>query len=149
MIKCSFENGHQALLRHITMVAIIVRDHKILLVKRAAHSLEGNKYALPGGYMNRDETLAQGIAREVHEETGYETASSKLFRIVDNPNRTHEDTQNVDFVFVLEIGEKTGKSDDEIQETKWFPLDQLPSDDEMAFDHLESLRAYLATLQNS
>jgi len=147
MIKCSFENGHQALLRHITMVAIIVRDHKILLVKRAAHSLEGNKYALPGGYMNRDETLAQGIAREVHEETGYETVSSKLFRIVDNPDRPREDTQNVDFVFLVEIGEKTGEHDDEIQEAKWFPFDQLPDDDEMAFDHIEDIRAYLKTLE--
>src|SRR5258708_20139562 len=103
MIKCSFENGHQALLRHITMVAIIIQNHKILLVKRAVRSVEGNKYALPGGYMNRDETLAQGIAREVHEETGYETVSSKVFPIVDNPNRPHQHTQNPYFAFLATI----------------------------------------------
>ncbi len=69
MLTCFFENNAKASLRHVTVVAIIIRDRKILLVKRAARFLEGGKYCLPGGFLDRDETMAQGVAREVREET--------------------------------------------------------------------------------
>ena len=43
----------------------------VLLVKRRNHPSIG-KYALPGGFINMDETLEQAAARELKEETGVE-----------------------------------------------------------------------------
>lgn len=143
MIKCRFENDREASLRHVTVDAIIVKNKKILLVKRAAHVINPRKYALPGGFLDRDETTEEGIKREVKEETGYEVQKSTLFRVNDSPHRKGEDRQNVDFVFIVEVGEQTGSSDKEIQQLKWFDLTALPPEEEFAFDHFENIEFFL------
>src|SRR3954468_3197230 len=54
---------------YLAASAAIVRDGKILVVRRArppAHGL----FTLPGGVVEVGETLAQAIVREVSEETG-------------------------------------------------------------------------------
>lgn len=142
MIKCFFENGGKASLRHVTIDAIIVKNDKILLVKRAANLINPNKYALPGGFLDRDETTRDAIAREIKEETGYECKSATLFRINDKPDRIGEDRQNVDFVFLVEVGEQVSKPDKEINELVWFELDSLPKAEEFAFDHYENVELY-------
>ena len=54
---------------YLAVSAAIVRDGKILVVRRArppAHGL----FTLPGGVVELGETLAQAVTREVREETG-------------------------------------------------------------------------------
>jgi 8-oxo-dGTP diphosphatase len=54
---------------YLAASAAIVRDGKILVVRRArppAHGL----FTLPGGVVEVGETLAQAVVREVSEETG-------------------------------------------------------------------------------
>lgn len=143
MISCTFENGQKTSLRHVTIDAIIIKDNKILLVKRAANLINPNKYALPGGFLDRDEDTHSAIKREVQEETGYVCTNVTLFRINDNPNRIGEDRQNVDFVFLVTIGEKVSVPDKEIKETVWFKLDRLPAPQEFAFDHYKNVSLYL------
>lgn len=142
MITCFFENKHKTSLRHVTVGAIMVKDNKILLVKRAANLINPNKYALPGGFLDRDENSAQGILREVKEETGWQGKIICLFRINDSPKRPQEDRQNVDFIFLVEPIKKVGKPDWEIKETFWFDLDKLPDKKDFAFDHLENIELY-------
>lgn len=144
MITCYFENKRKSSLRHVTVDAIIVKDDKILFVKRAPDLLlEGNKYALPGGFLDRDETATAGVLRELLEETGYKSKIISLFRINDKPNRKGEDRQNVDFVFLVEPLEKVSDHDHEVQETRWFNLDNLPPANHFAFDHYENVELYL------
>src|SRR6185503_3254667 len=45
------------------------RDGRVLLVERAKPPGEG-LWSVPGGRLERNETLAQAVAREVREETG-------------------------------------------------------------------------------
>lgn len=71
----------------------------------------------------------------------------KLFRIVDTPNRPHEDRQSVEFVYIAEALEKTGESDWESKELRWFALDELPTDDEIAFDHGDDIALYKCYLE--
>jgi 8-oxo-dGTP diphosphatase len=146
MITCKFENEGDAKLRHVSTDAIVLSEEedKILLVKRAKDSaLFGGSYGLPGGFMDRDETLEGSMLREIKEETGYDGKVKELFRIIDKPERRGEDRQNVAFVFVVKVKEKTGEHDDEIESIRWFDLDKIPSQEEMAFDHLESLKLFL------
>lgn len=140
MITCQFENGHRTTtLRHVTVDAIIMKANKILLTKRSLNLLGGGKWAIPGGFMDRDETAAQAILREVLEETGYTGTVIKLLEIRDNPKRADDDRQNITFVYLVEpLKQVTTLLDvNEVTELRWFPLHQLPPASDMAFDHLE------------
>lgn len=142
MITCKFEDGHDVLLRHTTANALVIKENKILLTIRADFLNEGGKYCLPGGFLNRDETIEEGIKREVKEETGYETKNVKLFRINSNPNRRNEDRQNIDFLFLAEVGKQTSQPDHEVAKMEWIDLDNLPSEEKVAFDHFENIELY-------
>ena len=142
MITCYFEKKKKAYLRHVTVDALLVKKNKILLIKRASHLIEGNKYALPGGFLDRDETTAEGVLREVKEETGYEGKIISLFRINDNPDRKREKRQNVVFVYLVQAKRKVAKFDKEVTKIKWFSLDKLPKPEEIAFDHYENIELY-------
>ena len=50
--------------------AIIIDDEKILIIKRSANSKTNpNKWELPGGKVEQNETFDQALIREVFEET--------------------------------------------------------------------------------
>lgn len=149
MLQCTFENGNQALLRHLTVHAIVIKNNHILLVKRSAQMTNPHKYAFPGGFVDRDETMAEAALRELKEETGYEGKIISLFSICDNPHRAQEDRQNIAVSFLIEAGEKVGEGDDESSEVKWFELTELPNPSEFAFDHWEHLQLCLRYLTES
>jgi len=142
MIHCEFENGKKASLRHVTCDTVVLKDNKVLLVKRSASLLEGGKWGVIGGYVERDETGAEAAMREVFEETGYRAKNLQLLTIRDNPDRPKEDRQNVSFVYFCEAGEKEGKPDNESTEQEWFSLESLPRAEEMAFDHFDDIELY-------
>ena len=150
MITCTFENNNKALLRHVTINAIVVKDNQILLGKRGSLNgkpiLESGKWGLLGGFFDRDENLTQAVKREVMEESGWEINGLKLFRINDNPNRPKEDRQNVDVIFIANAVKQTGTSDEEVFHLQWFDLDKIP---EMAFDHGDSLELYKKYLKKN
>lgn len=137
MITCKFENDKEAHLRHAVVDGVMVEDGKILLTKRAPHLREGGKWALPGGFMDRDESTIEAVMREVLEETGYSCEVQGLLTVVDKPGRYHDDRQNISFVFSVKPIEKIGEPDDESTDMRWWPLDALPPQEEMAFDHIE------------
>lgn len=143
MIHCIFENGNKALLRHVVVDVLVIKNDKLLMVKRAEQLLEGGKWALVGGYVDRDETTRSAVKREIMEETGYEVHNISILWLNDNPERRNEDRQNISFVFYCESGEKIGTSDWEVEEQKWFAFDNLPPDDQIAFDHKKSIVKYL------
>jgi len=145
MITCAFENGNQAKLRHVVVHAIVEADGKLLLVKRAQTlSLEAGKWALPGGFLDRDENAEEAALRELREESGWEGKIISMFRINTDPNRPHEDRQNVAIDFLIAPIRKTGKEDSETAEVSWVPLRALPPFESFAFDHGDSIRYYLS-----
>jgi len=148
MINCTFENGNKASLRHVIIDALVLKDDKILLVKRTKKLLEGGKWALVGGYVERDENLYQTVEREIREETGYTVKDVTFLCVRHNPYRPHEDRQNIAFVFFSTAVEKVGEHDWEEDETKWFDLDNLPESESIAFDHLKNIELYKEYKQN-
>lgn len=143
MITCLFENGSRAVLRHAVVHAVAERDGALLLVRRAEHLSEGGRWGLPGGFLDRGETLAEGVLRELLEETGWTARVIGLLRINSNPERPREDRQNVAFDFVVEPIAQTGQPDAESTAVAWIPLDRLPPLDTLAFDHGDTVHDYL------
>lgn len=142
MIICTFEDGGKAGLRHTVVDTLVFRDHRLLMVKRAARLSEAGKWGLVGGYVDRDETLIKAARREILEETGWQVGELTLLAIVDNPNRPKEDRQNIAFVYFCKAVEKTGEPDDESDEQRWFAMDELPPLEQIAFDHAEHIKLY-------
>ena len=144
MIHCKFENDDEVSLRHVTIGAVVEKDGKILLVKRSADSyLEPNKWTIPGGFLERDESTEGGTIREAMEETGGEIEITELIRINSAPERPKEDRQNVDVIYAAKGVKQTGEHDNEVSEVKWFKKDQLPAEEEFAFDHYDNVQLYL------
>lgn len=53
---------------YLAVSAAIIRDGRVLLVRRAQAPAQG-LYTLPGGVVEAGETLLEAVAREVREET--------------------------------------------------------------------------------
>ncbi len=142
MLTCTFENGNKASLRHVTVDALLLNKGKVLLVKRTGKLLEGGKWGLVGGFVERDETVKEAVAREALEETGYTVKNITLLTIRDNPDRPKEDRQNISFIFFCDVVEKVSNSDWEVDDQQWFDLNNVPSAAEIAFDHLKNIELY-------
>lgn len=107
----------------------------VLLIERGREPFR-NKWALPGGFIEMDETLEQACIRELEEETGLQVEKMEQFRAYDAINRDpRHRTISVVYSVRLEEQKPVTGSDDATQ-AKWFSIDQLP---ELAFDHAEIL----------
>ncbi len=154
MIKCKFENGNEAQLRHVTVGALVINEsNEILLTKRAPDLLRGNKYAIPGGFLDRDETTADAATRELFEETGIEGKVEFLFKIEDRPERLNEEgnegRQNIDFIYVVKAAGGSFRENNEVSEIKWFSENSIPDEEEFAFDHRWAVAKYFEYMKKS
>ena len=107
----------------------------VLLIERGSEPFK-NKWALPGGFVDMDETLEKACIRELEEETGLQVEEMQQFRTYDAIDRDpRHRTISVVYSVELEEQEPVTGSDDAAQ-AKWFSLDDLP---ELAFDHSDIL----------
>lgn len=147
MLNCLFENSEESVyLRHAVVDALIIDGHKILLVKRGKVLVYPGRWCLPGGFIERNETLKFAAKREAQEESGYQIKIKSLFRVIDSPKRRQEESQNVAFEFLAQAVKKISRPDHEVSEVKWFDLNNLPPQSEIAFDHLETIKVYKQSL---
>lgn len=103
----------------------------VLLIERGREPFK-NKWALPGGFIDMDETLEQSCIRELEEETGLKVDGMQQFQAYDAINRDPRH-RTISVVFSVQLDErKTVKGGDDAAKAGWFLLDDLP---ELAFDH--------------
>lgn len=69
---------------HQVAVGIIWKRGKILIAKRFAKDLLGGMWEFPGGHQEKGESLAQCVARELHEELAITVKVEKEFAVVDH-----------------------------------------------------------------
>ncbi|WKZ37268.1 MAG: NUDIX domain-containing protein [Anaerolineales bacterium] len=100
---------------------------RVMLVENDAVWLVRHTYLpgwfLPGGGLNRNETLEQAARREAREETGAELNGVALLGVFTNFIQWKTDHT---VVFLCKDFKITGKSDGEIAEVRIFPLRELP-----------------------
>jgi len=108
---------------------------RVLLIRRR---FPPPGWALPGGFVEPDETLEQAVARELEEETGLQLIEARQFHAYSGPGRDPRHPM-VSIIFTGRVAGSVRAGDD-AQEAAWFALDALP--EEMAFDHREILADY-------
>lgn len=77
--------------------AVVVHESRVLLVRRGQEPLKGH-WTLPGGALELGETLLQGVAREVSEETGLTVEAVELIELID---RIHRLDKRIQFHYVI------------------------------------------------
>ncbi len=109
-------------LPHSTGVRVLlVREGQVLLVKHTYRP----EWHMPGGGVDRGETLEQAARREAKEEAGATLGALELLGVYSNFwNRRTDHVA----VFVCEDFSVSEEHDWEIAELRWFALDDLPND---------------------
>jgi 8-oxo-dGTP diphosphatase len=78
--------------------AVVIRDGKILLIKRAFEPGAG-KWSVPGGLVELGEKLSETCAREVEEETGLKVEILELINVFDMID--NDETGRIKYHYVL------------------------------------------------
>lgn len=123
--------------RPVTVDGLIIKEGKILLVKRN-HEPYFGFWAIPGGYVEWEETCEEAVVREVKEETGLRTRIKRMIGVYSGPSRSPSYTITVAYLMEI-LGGKVEKSY-EATEIDWFSLNDLPT---LAFDHKEIIDDFL------
>lgn len=59
---------------------VVIRDGRALLVRRGSEPLKG-QWSIPGGTLELGETIAEGVVRELREETGLDVRVADLIEV--------------------------------------------------------------------
>ena len=82
----------------VGVAAAVVRGADVLLIRRGREPMLG-AWSLPGGVLEVGETTAEGVAREVWEETGLKVRPVEMIATLDRIVR--DDDGRVQFHYVL------------------------------------------------
>ena len=108
-------------------------EPRVLLIERGNDPYKG-RWAIPGGFLNMDETTEQCAIRELEEETGLkidEVHQIGAYSKVDRDPRGR--TISVAYLAIIDNAMDVCGLDDAAK-AKWFPVNNLPP---LAFDHDE------------
>lgn len=164
-LKIHFLKGHEVYLRHISIDCVIFGFHenelKVLLLK----AKYAGKWALPGGFVLKEEYLNGAAKRVLHERTGLEKIYLQQFYTFGDPARS---TKKINQGFLKNIGVKAAESwmferfisvgysalvdftkvlpvaDIFSEACEWFNIHEIP---ELILDHSEILEKALENLQ--
>ena len=117
----------------LTADCVVTHGGRVLLIRRGNEPFRGC-WALPGGFMEMDETIEHCAVRELQEETGIRADESqlRLVGIFSTPGRDPRGrTVTAAYALRLDHGVEASAGDD-AADLQWWPLDQLPP---LAFDH--------------
>lgn len=121
----------------LTVDALIETDEGNIVLIRRKHPPMG--WAIPGGFVDPGESLAEAVRREAMEETSLDIEVLDIFHVYSRPWRDPRgDTVSVVY-HCTAVG--TPRGGDDAALARAFPPDGLPED--MAFDHGKILQQFL------
>ena len=124
----------------LTADCVVVRHRaEVLLVRRGNEPYKGC-WALPGGFMEMDETIEHCAVRELQEETGI-VVSEDMIRLIGVYSAPGRDPRGrtVTAAYRIDVADNiVATAGDDAAEVRWWPLEELPP---LAFDHNEIITA--------
>lgn len=105
----------------------------VLLVQRKYEPFK-KFWALPGGFVQPQESLEEAVKRELQEETGIKVNYLEQLYTFGQPNRDprHRVVSVAYFALVKSSWYQELKASTDAEEARWFPFKELPR---LAFDH--------------
>ncbi len=117
---------------------------KILLIERAQDPFKGS-WAIPGGFVDMEETPEEAAVRELQEETGLENIYlEQLYTFGGVDRDPRERVVSVAHYALVNIEGKDIKAASDAKNVAWFSLNDIPK---LAFDHENILQVALDRLR--
>ncbi len=140
----TYKYPHAALTTDSVVFGFDGRRLFVLLIERGLEPYKGD-WALPGGFMNMDESVEECARRELQEETGIKDVYLEQFHVFSSVHRDpRERVVTVAFLALVRKSEYQLIAGDDAAEAQWFELDELPP---LAFDHHEIIKLARERLQ--
>lgn len=136
--------------KHVTVDAVVEQSGHVLLVRRKAEPGKG-LWALPGGHLEIDERVKDGIIRELREETKIKVpdpvlrGSIKSVEVFDDPSRStigRVITHAAHIKLVDDVKLPRVKGSDDADKAKWVPISDLKEQD-FFDDHYHIIQYFL------
>ncbi|MEK7866803.1 MAG: NUDIX domain-containing protein [Planctomycetota bacterium] len=128
----------------VVIFAIRERALHVLLVRRGRPPFEG-RWAIPGGFVEPDETIEKAAARELLEETGVGEVYLEQLYTFGDPGRDPRGRVVTVAYFALLPAASPAVAGSDAREAAWQPMGALPP---LAFDHGRILAYALERLRN-
>jgi len=126
-------------------IVIVTRELKprVLLIRRGHEPFQGC-WAIPGGFVDMDESLEDAARRELLEETGVRMNKLTQLHAFGDPQRDPRGRNiSVTYLAQVDADDLQPRAGDDAAEVAWFSLARPP---QLAFDHKDILacaRKYL------
>ncbi len=118
------------------VIATRERNPRVLLIRRKHEPFVG-RWAIPGGFVNIDETLETAARRELREETGVDAKRLEQLHTFGDPGRDPRGrTISVVYLSQVEATKLKPQAADDAAEVGWHRLRRPPP---LAFDHADIL----------
>lgn len=136
----------------VTVDAVVVQSGHILLVQRDAAPGEG-LWAMPGGFLEQNEYIHDGVLRELKEETKIKVAPAMLrgcikqSKVFDRPDRSARG-RTITHAFLIELPAgplPAVKGSDDARKAAWVKFSDV-KEDQMFEDHYHIIQDMLGKL---
>jgi len=142
----SYKYPHPAVTVDVAVVTVRDGNLEALLIKRGEWPHTG-KWAIPGGFVEIDESLKRAALRELREETGVKAGFLEQLGAFGHPDRDpRERVITVVYIALVPYDRLHIEAGSDATEARLFSVDHLP---ELAFDHAKIMRRARERLRDS
>lgn len=118
----------------------------VLFVKRGSPPFKGF-WALPGGFVEMDESLENAAKRELCEETGVKvTYLDQLYAFGDVGRDTRQRVISITYFALVRSNSCPIQAGSDAADAAWFPIHHMPP---LAFDHAQMVQMAIKRLRES
>ncbi|MDP6118152.1 MAG: NUDIX domain-containing protein [Planctomycetota bacterium] len=140
----TYEYPRPALTVDCVVFGLDDEDLKVILIQRDLDPFQG-RWALPGGFVEMDETLENAALRELEEETGIRNVFLEQLYTFGEPNRDpRERVVTVAYYALVNLRGYRIHAATDARDAAWFSVSSTPP---LAFDHEEVLECALNRLE--
>ena len=112
----------------VSVHLVLIKDNKILLIKRKNTGFADGFYSTPAGKLEPKESVVKAMIRETKEEINIQIDNETL-RIVQVMNRNGCDKERIDYFFMVDRwdGKIKNNEPNKCDDIRWFDINNIPN----------------------